>query len=106
MYLVQDCGCSVKRGPFLGNIMIHLVLFSLLNNSNTVFSLTYLLFHPEVDVCLESDVCDQLCVHLNGILTCDCNEDYQMNLTTRECNAKGKTQTIKGPFDTQLITKV
>ncbi|KAK9519470.1 hypothetical protein VZT92_022198 [Zoarces viviparus] len=43
----------------------------------------------EVDACLESDVCDQLCVHTNGSLSCDCNKDYQMNPTTRECKAKG-----------------
>ncbi|XP_054459186.1 low-density lipoprotein receptor-related protein 8-like [Anoplopoma fimbria] len=44
----------------------------------------------EVDTCLESDVCDQLCVHSNSRLTCDCNKDYQMNPTTRECKAKGE----------------
>ncbi|XP_068445967.1 low-density lipoprotein receptor-related protein 8-like [Clinocottus analis] len=43
----------------------------------------------DVDQCLESDVCDQLCVHTNGSLTCRCNEDYRMNPTTRECKAKG-----------------
>ncbi|TKS74382.1 Potassium voltage-gated channel subfamily V member 2 [Collichthys lucidus] len=43
----------------------------------------------EVDACLESDVCDQLCVHANSSLTCDCHKDYQMNPTTRECKAKG-----------------
>uniref|UniRef100_UPI0037E90A9B low-density lipoprotein receptor-related protein 8-like n=1 Tax=Semicossyphus pulcher TaxID=241346 RepID=UPI0037E90A9B len=43
----------------------------------------------EVNMCLERDVCDQLCVHMNGSLTCDCHKDYQMNLTTRECTAKG-----------------
>ncbi|XP_061594512.1 low-density lipoprotein receptor-like [Cololabis saira] len=43
----------------------------------------------EVDVCLESDICDQLCVHINGSLGCDCYEEYQMNLTTGQCKAKG-----------------
>ncbi|XP_076583327.1 low-density lipoprotein receptor-related protein 8-like [Chaetodon auriga] len=43
----------------------------------------------EVDACLERDVCDQLCVDMNGSLSCDCHEDYQMNPTTRECKAKG-----------------
>ncbi|KAL6108128.1 uncharacterized protein ACO6RY_18735 [Pungitius sinensis] len=43
----------------------------------------------EVDTCLLSDVCDQLCVHNNGSLPCHCNEDYQMNPTTGECKAKG-----------------
>ncbi|XP_042337393.1 low-density lipoprotein receptor-related protein 8-like [Plectropomus leopardus] len=43
----------------------------------------------EIDTCLESDVCDQLCVHVNNSLTCDCHKDYQMNPTTGECKAKG-----------------
>ncbi|XP_038571501.1 low-density lipoprotein receptor-related protein 8-like isoform X2 [Micropterus salmoides] len=43
----------------------------------------------EVNMCLESDVCDQLCVHMNGSLACDCHKDYQMNATTGECKAKG-----------------
>ncbi|XP_068175516.1 low-density lipoprotein receptor-like isoform X2 [Antennarius striatus] len=43
----------------------------------------------DIDTCLESDICDQLCVHVNGTLTCDCLEDYRMNPTTRECRAKG-----------------
>ncbi|KAM7409608.1 hypothetical protein PAMA_001206 [Pampus argenteus] len=43
----------------------------------------------EVDVCLESDVCDQLCVHMNGSLTCACHEGYQMSAITGECKAKG-----------------
>lgn len=41
-------------------------------------------------MCLESDVCDQLCVHMNGSLACDCHKDYQMNATTGECKAKGE----------------
>uniref|UniRef100_A0AAQ6AB54 EGF-like domain-containing protein n=1 Tax=Amphiprion ocellaris TaxID=80972 RepID=A0AAQ6AB54_AMPOC len=45
--------------------------------------------HCEVDACLESDVCDQLCVHVNGSFTCDCLEGYHMNPVTRECNANG-----------------
>ncbi|XP_040897214.1 low-density lipoprotein receptor-related protein 8-like [Toxotes jaculatrix] len=43
----------------------------------------------EVDLCLETDVCDQLCVFINGSLTCECNEDHYMNPTTGECKAKG-----------------
>ncbi|XP_071342095.1 low-density lipoprotein receptor-like isoform X2 [Trachinotus anak] len=43
----------------------------------------------DVDVCLETDVCDQLCVHVNSSLTCDCHEGYNMNTTTRQCKAKG-----------------
>ncbi|XP_062251313.1 very low-density lipoprotein receptor-like isoform X1 [Platichthys flesus] len=43
----------------------------------------------EVDTCLKTDVCDQLCVHGNGSFACDCLEGYSMNPTTRECKAKG-----------------
>ncbi|XP_039985030.1 low-density lipoprotein receptor-like isoform X2 [Xiphias gladius] len=43
----------------------------------------------EIDMCLERDLCDQLCVHMNGSFTCDCHEGYSMNPTTRECKAKG-----------------
>ncbi|KAM4739372.1 low-density lipoprotein receptor-like [Anableps anableps] len=43
----------------------------------------------EVDVCLERDVCDQLCVHRNGSLTCECQEGYHMDPLTGECKAKG-----------------
>lgn len=45
-------------------------------------------------MCLDSDLCDQLCVHLNDTLACDCQEDYQMNPTTGECKAKGEKQMI------------
>ncbi|KAM9358381.1 low-density lipoprotein receptor-related protein 8-like [Symphorus nematophorus] len=44
----------------------------------------------EIDVCLERDMCDQLCVHTNRSLTCGCHDDYQINPTTRECKAKGQ----------------
>ncbi|KAK2908004.1 low-density lipoprotein receptor-like isoform X2 [Channa argus] len=43
----------------------------------------------EVDMCLERDVCDQLCVHTNGSVTCACHESYHMNSKTGECKAKG-----------------
>ncbi|XP_041647325.1 low-density lipoprotein receptor-like [Cheilinus undulatus] len=43
----------------------------------------------EVNPCLERDVCDQLCIHVNHSLTCSCQEEYRMNFTTRECKAKG-----------------
>ncbi|XP_028258864.1 low-density lipoprotein receptor-related protein 8-like isoform X2 [Parambassis ranga] len=43
----------------------------------------------EVDMCLEDDVCDQLCLHINGSLTCVCQEGYHMNLAARVCEAKG-----------------
>ncbi|GAA6232891.1 low-density lipoprotein receptor-like isoform X1 [Lates japonicus] len=43
----------------------------------------------EVDACLQTDVCDQLCLHINGSLTCDCQEGYNMDPTTRECKATG-----------------
>ncbi|KAM3619928.1 uncharacterized protein V6R79_015960 [Siganus canaliculatus] len=43
----------------------------------------------EVDTCLESDVCDQLCVHTNGSVLCDCDRNYRMDPSSRECKAKG-----------------
>ncbi|XP_032428334.1 low-density lipoprotein receptor-like [Xiphophorus hellerii] len=43
----------------------------------------------EVDECLESDICDQLCVHRNGSLTCECQEGYHMDPLTQECKAEG-----------------
>lgn len=52
--------------------------------------LGYPLFYLEVDACLDRDVCDQLCVDMNGNLTCKCHKDYQMNHTTGGCQAKGK----------------
>lgn len=44
----------------------------------------------EVDECLESDICDQLCVHRNGSLTCECQEGYHMDPLTQECKAEGE----------------
>nr|XP_020467750.1 low-density lipoprotein receptor-like isoform X2 [Monopterus albus] len=43
----------------------------------------------EIDPCLERDVCDQLCVYMNGSLTCDCLEGYHMDPATRGCKANG-----------------
>ncbi|KAF3835250.1 hypothetical protein F7725_027808 [Dissostichus mawsoni] len=58
----------------------------------------------EVDPCLESDVCDQLCVHMNGSLTCDCQEDYQRNHTTSECKAKGEEAQLVFPSSQGIRT--
>ncbi|XP_078802723.1 low-density lipoprotein receptor isoform X1 [Oryzias latipes] len=43
----------------------------------------------EVDVCLERDVCDQLCVHSSHSITCDCHEGYRPGSTTGACTAGG-----------------
>ncbi|KAF6734404.1 Low-density lipoprotein receptor-related protein 8 [Oryzias melastigma] len=43
----------------------------------------------EVDVCLERDVCDQLCVYSSRSITCDCHEGYRPGSTTGECTAEG-----------------
>lgn len=45
-------------------------------------------------MCLEKDVCDQLCVHINGSLACDCIQGYNMNPATRECEAEGEKQMV------------
>ncbi|XP_074525130.1 low-density lipoprotein receptor-related protein 8-like [Halichoeres trimaculatus] len=44
----------------------------------------------EINQCLEKDVCDQLCVHMNDSLNCNCHEGYSMNVTTGSCKAKGE----------------
>ncbi|XP_038147474.1 low-density lipoprotein receptor-like [Cyprinodon tularosa] len=43
----------------------------------------------EVDVCLEGDLCDQLCVLKNSSITCECQEGYHTNPLTGECKANG-----------------
>ncbi|XP_019731047.1 low-density lipoprotein receptor-related protein 8-like isoform X2 [Hippocampus comes] len=43
----------------------------------------------EVDLCLESDLCDQMCVHINGTLSCGCLDGYQLSPTSGDCKAKG-----------------
>ncbi|KAM4629850.1 low-density lipoprotein receptor-like [Polymixia lowei] len=43
----------------------------------------------EINRCLESDVCNQLCVHVDGDLTCDCHQGYQMSPRSGECKATG-----------------
>ncbi|KAK5907103.1 hypothetical protein CesoFtcFv8_004987 [Champsocephalus esox] len=58
----------------------------------------------EIDPCLESDVCDQLCVHMNGSLTCDCQEGYQRIQTTRECKAKGEEAQLVFPSSQGIQT--
>lgn len=44
----------------------------------------------EIDMCLESDICDQVCIHRNGSLTCECQEGYRMEPLTGECKATGE----------------
>ncbi|XP_029004454.1 low-density lipoprotein receptor-like isoform X2 [Betta splendens] len=43
----------------------------------------------EVDMCLEVDVCDQVCVHTNTSLTCACNQGFRLNAASGECRAEG-----------------
>ena len=69
------------------------------------------------DTCLEKDVCDQLCVHVNGSFACDCLEGYSMNPATRECKAKGVNPVcmcvsvcvcapvVPGPFRAQTLQR-
>lgn len=44
-------------------------------------------------------MCDQLCVRVNGDLTCDCYQGYWMNPTTGECKAKGEKQMMDVPVN-------
>eukprot|EP00066_Takifugu_rubripes_P024057 XP_011613323.1 PREDICTED: very low-density lipoprotein receptor-like [Takifugu rubripes] len=48
----------------------------------------------EVDPCLDADVCDQVCVPVNGRITCSCHQDYKMSPTTGECKAKGEKAAV------------
>ncbi|XP_043103911.1 low-density lipoprotein receptor-related protein 8-like isoform X2 [Puntigrus tetrazona] len=43
----------------------------------------------DVDHCLDSDVCDQICVHNNGSLACECEEGYVLTAGTGECKSTG-----------------
>lgn len=104
IYLREDCGFSFQRG----SLFLTLLHF----NRNWVSCTLCVLqasflkasLHLEINMCLESDVCDQLCVHMNGTPTCDCRKDYWMNPVTGECKAKGNnTQMISRPVNKPLI---
>ncbi|XP_065104474.1 low-density lipoprotein receptor-related protein 8-like isoform X2 [Paramisgurnus dabryanus] len=43
----------------------------------------------DVDHCLDSDVCDQICIHSNESLTCECQDGYDLTPGTGQCKAKG-----------------
>lgn len=43
----------------------------------------------EINLCLEADVCDQLCYYESDRLTCRCQEDYTITSASGECTAKG-----------------
>lgn len=59
----------------------------------------------EVDPCLERDVCDQLCVDLNGTQTCRCHKDYWMDRVSRECRVKGDSAQLVVTSSTGLRWK-
>ncbi|XP_056319930.1 low-density lipoprotein receptor-related protein 8-like isoform X1 [Danio aesculapii] len=42
-----------------------------------------------VDQCLDADVCDQICVHSNGSVVCDCQDGYLLTAGTGQCKATG-----------------
>ncbi|XP_076009223.1 low-density lipoprotein receptor-like [Genypterus blacodes] len=44
----------------------------------------------EIDMCLERDVCDQLCVRGNGSFTCACQKGYRSSPVNGECKVKGE----------------
>ncbi|XP_077574072.1 low-density lipoprotein receptor-like isoform X1 [Stigmatopora nigra] len=46
-------------------------------------------FCEEVNICLENDFCDQLCIHANDTLACDCLDGYHMTPMSTDCKAKG-----------------
>lgn len=44
----------------------------------------------DVDHCLDSDVCDQICVHSNGSLACECQDGYELTAGTGHCKVTGE----------------
>lgn len=64
----------------------------------------------EIDECLSSDTCSQICVHANGTLTCECHKGYEMDPNTGECTAIGKNSHNGGEwldqYDTLLVLLV
>lgn len=42
-----------------------------------------------VNQCLDADVCDQICVHSNGSVVCDCQDGYLLTAGTGQCRATG-----------------
>ncbi|KAJ7993196.1 hypothetical protein DPEC_G00269930 [Dallia pectoralis] len=51
--------------------------------------LVYDLQCEEIDLCLETDICSQLCRRVNGTFHCGCHEGYLMSPKTGECEAQG-----------------
>ncbi|KAI2661858.1 Very low-density lipoprotein receptor [Labeo rohita] len=45
----------------------------------------------DVDHCLDSDVCDQTCVHTNGSFACECQDGYVLTVGTGQCKATGES---------------
>ncbi|XP_067270309.1 low-density lipoprotein receptor-related protein 8-like isoform X2 [Pseudorasbora parva] len=43
----------------------------------------------DVDHCLDSDVCDQICTHSNGSLACECQDGYELTGRSGQCKATG-----------------
>lgn len=59
---------------------------------------------PEIDECLSSDACSQICTHTNGTLTCECHKGYEMGPNTGECTAIGKNYHNRGEWSHQNYT--
>lgn len=46
---------------------------------------SFVYFSPEVDPCLDADICDQLCIHTNGSFVCECQDGYMKNSSESGC---------------------
>ncbi|XP_056585509.1 low-density lipoprotein receptor-related protein 8-like [Triplophysa dalaica] len=43
----------------------------------------------DVDHCLDSDVCDQICIYSNESIACECQDGYDLTSGTGQCKATG-----------------
>lgn len=44
----------------------------------------------DVDHCLDSDVCDQICGSFDGSPACECQDGYELTAGTGQCKATGE----------------
>lgn len=76
---------SAKLVILLSLVMpIIMVDFFLVLIINIKFSLL------DVDHCLDSDVCDQICGSFDGSPACECQDGYELTAGTGQCKATGE----------------
>lgn len=47
-------------------------------------------FSSDINECADPDTCSQICVNQMGSYKCECEEGYQVDLSTKACKAIGK----------------